>query len=93
MEIGRKSVELKMMMQRSKEGYCVETFNIKENSKYSSAESFADSIGVEGARDSDASDEISYVLFGGLGKYATPFGPEKKVLVKAEVILKKKKSR
>jgi hypothetical protein len=90
-DVCQKSVELKMKMQRSKEGYSVHTFDVKEHPIASRVESFADPMGVEGGPSTDASDEILYVLFGGLTKYANQFGEEKKTLVKAEVILKKRK--
>lgn len=78
-------------MQRSKEGYCVHSLGMKEYPAWPSMTRFADVMGVEGGMSSDdASDEIHYVLFGALTKDAKPFD-EMKVLVKAEVILRKRK--
>jgi len=86
-EVCEKAVKLKKRMQRSKEGYAVTIFETK-GTLYSNVESFADSICVENGASSEASDEIAYILFGGLGKHAKSTGAEKKSLVKAEVVLK-----
>jgi len=89
-EVCQKSVKLKMMMQRSKEGYIVQSLDTKESSIYPHMEHFAESMGVESGMSADASDDIAYLLFGGLTKYAKHPGGERKTLVKAEVILKKR---
>jgi hypothetical protein len=84
-----KAVALKMMMQHSKEGYNVQTVNLKEYPSYSNCRHFMESMGVEDGRASDASDDIAYVLFGVLMKYPMDTVGDNKVLLKAEVILKK----
>lgn len=89
-EVCQKAVKLKMMMQRSKEGYFVYKFDVNHFPLYSKVEYFADSMGVENGKSSDASDDIAYLLFGALAKHAKQLGGERKTLVKAEVILKKK---
>ncbi|ORY15234.1 hypothetical protein BCR34DRAFT_662103 [Clohesyomyces aquaticus] len=91
LEVCRKAVALKMLMQRSKEGYSVITLHIKEFPLYSGVGHTAESMGVEGGKASDASDDIAYVLFGALTKRPNSINREGKVLLKAEVILKKKR--
>jgi len=89
-EVCEKAVKLKKMMQRSKEGYAVTTFDTK-GTLYSNVQSVADSICVEDGAASEASDEIAYLLFGGLDKNPQRAGAEKQSLAKAEVVLKKRR--
>jgi hypothetical protein len=88
-EVCQKCVKLKMMMQRSKEGYCIETIEPKDAQPYSKLEYLTEAMGVEDGKGSDASDEISYLLFGGLSKKPLNSEGKRKVLIKAEVILKR----
>lgn len=83
-----KAIALKMVMQRSKEGYNIQTISLKEQPLYSSVTHCAESMGVEDGKTSDASDDIAYVLFGVLMKHPIDNARDSKVLVKAEVILK-----
>lgn len=92
-KICKKAVDLKSMIQRSKEGYTIQAFDVKQNPFYSKLEHYADSMGVENGKTPDASDEIAYVLFGALSKHTKQMGGDWKTLVKAEVILKKKVKR
>jgi hypothetical protein len=89
-EVCQKCVKLKVMMQRSKEGYNAGLLEVKDPLPYSKVESLAEAMGVENGMGSDASDEIAYVLFGSLKKNGSQLGGKKKILVKAEVILKRK---
>lgn len=90
-DVCQKAVQLKMLMQRSKEGYNVMPLDIKEFPTYPEMEHLADSMDVEGGRSADASDEVAYVLFGALTKYTKYLGGPRTTLVKGEVILKKKR--
>ncbi|KFY82656.1 hypothetical protein V498_08517 [Pseudogymnoascus sp. VKM F-4517 (FW-2822)] len=87
-EVCRQAFNLRMMMRKSKEGYRCE-LPPKEAYFLSRIEPFADSFGVEGGKADDQSDEIAYCLFGALVKDARHLGGEKKVLDKAQVILKR----
>lgn len=89
LEVCRQAFNLRMMMRKSKEGYRCESPHI-EDRFLSRIEPFADSFGVEGGKSDDQSDEIAYCLFGALVKDARHLGGEKKVLDKAQVILKRK---
>jgi hypothetical protein len=89
-EVCEKSMSLKLMMERSKEGYTIRSFNTEVPLLYSKIEDLVEAIGVENGLSSEASDEIAYVLFGGLQKTASQPGGKEKTLIKAEVILKKK---
>ncbi|OBT46344.1 hypothetical protein VE00_02779 [Pseudogymnoascus sp. WSF 3629] len=86
-EVCRQAFNLRIMMRKSKEGYRCE-LPPKEARFLSKIEPFADSFGVEGGKADDQSDEIAYCLFGALVKGARHMGGEKKVLDKAQVILK-----
>lgn len=89
LDVCRKAVAVKLMMQRSKEGYNITTIDLKDHPLYSKTGHLAESMGVEGGKTPDASDSIAYVLFGALMKHPMNNGGENKVLLKAEIILKK----
>ena len=92
-KVCKQAFKLKMMMRRSKEGYRCEVPNIIDagDIRYLSRnESLAEGFAVEAGKDADKSDEIAYVLFGALTKHPEHRGEDKKVLEKAQVILKRK---
>lgn len=64
------AIQLKMMMQRSKERYRVEPLDVKSCPTYSRMTYSVHSVAVEGRKSSDASELHSYVLFGALTRYA-----------------------
>jgi hypothetical protein len=93
LNVCKQAFKLKMMMQRSKEGYRCEIPNIEEAKNIcllSKNGILAEGFAVEAGKDADKSDEISYVLFGALTKHPEYRGEGKNVLEKAQVILKRK---
>lgn len=90
LEVCRKAFRLRMMMRMSKEGYECETPDPQAVCLLSQWEHFAEEFGVEGGKAEDRSDEVAYVLFGALTKDTSNLGGERKVLEKAQVVLKRK---
>ncbi|KAF2113916.1 hypothetical protein BDV96DRAFT_600671 [Lophiotrema nucula] len=86
----KKAVALKLLMQRSKEGFNVESYDIKDLPRLSEATLWLDPFGVEGGKFDDRSDTVAYVLSGALVKHSSHLGGDRKYLEKAEVILKKR---
>ncbi|KAF2185553.1 hypothetical protein K469DRAFT_707788 [Zopfia rhizophila CBS 207.26] len=88
LDVCHRAFKLRIMMLRSKEGYTVQLLDVKEYPCYSKLEHFAEMLDVEGGKSVDASDEVAYYLFGALTKYAKHLGGDRKILVKAEAVLK-----
>ncbi|KAF1962896.1 hypothetical protein CC80DRAFT_530791 [Byssothecium circinans] len=85
----QRAVELAKMMQQSNRGYEVRNINIEQYPLLSSLEHCAEALGVENGKISERSDALAYVLFGMLTRTSPRIDGEGKILVKAEVILKK----
>jgi hypothetical protein len=93
LKVCQQAFKLKMMVQRSKEGYRCEVPDIRDARDIcylSRNESLAEGFAVEAGKDADKSDEIAYVLFGALTKHPEYRGEDKNVLEKAQVILRRK---
>ncbi|KAH6842400.1 hypothetical protein B0I37DRAFT_381842 [Chaetomium sp. MPI-CAGE-AT-0009] len=82
--------KLRMMMRKSKDKYAVEKIGLNGLILLSALESKADSVAVEGGKNSEGSDEIAYTMFGALTKQPEGEGQPVKVLEKAQVVLKKR---
>jgi hypothetical protein len=85
LELCKDAFKLRMAMRKSKEGYRCEILNTDKT-----CETLAESFGVENGTNNEASDVICYTLFGALTKHPEYRGERKKVLEKAQVILKRK---
>jgi hypothetical protein len=90
LEVCRRAFRLRMLMRMSKEGYACVVPDLKDVCVLSKMEHFAESFGVEGGKAEDRSDEVAYVLFGALTKDSRHLGGDRKVLEKAQVILKRR---
>lgn len=78
-------------MQLSNEGYAVQLYDLDSVSVCSESQLFVESMGVENGNTAEASDEIAYLLFGALTKKVRGNVDEKQVLIKAEVVLKRRR--
>ncbi|KAK3343435.1 hypothetical protein B0T25DRAFT_508243 [Lasiosphaeria hispida] len=89
-ELCRDAFDLRMTMRMSKEGYACKMVNKKSGQRQSlsSNKYWVDAMAVEGSKNSEASDEIAYTLFGALVK--CPDGRDGKVLEKGQVVLIRK---
>ncbi|KAI9685584.1 MAG: hypothetical protein M1822_004442 [Bathelium mastoideum] len=88
LELCQQAITLKRMMQLSKEGYAI-TY-VKGKELFSKSDLLAEPMGVEDGRNADKTDVIAYMLFGGLSKPQSESRDGRKILEKAEVILKSK---
>ena len=92
LELCNEAFELRIIMRRSTDHYTCEVPGFAGWPLLASkCEELAETMAVEGGRPNQASDEIAYTLFGGLVKQAAEYGDgKKKVLEKAQVILKRR---
>lgn len=91
LDVCQKSLRLKISMQRSKVRYEVRSFESQDLPAYTLVEHFVESMGVESGCSNDASEEIAYQLFGALLKHSK-LNARLRILVRAEVMLKRKRS-
>jgi hypothetical protein len=92
LELCKDAVKLTVMMRKSRDEYRCEAFTDAGQLPIGAFESWCEPQAVDGGRNTERGDKIAYVLFGALCKNPAYRGENERVLVKAEVVMERKRS-
>ena len=92
LELCKDAVKLTVMMRKSRDEYRCEAFTDAGQLLRAAFESWCEPQAVDGGRNTDGGDNMAYVLFGALCKNPAYRGENERVLVKAEVVMERKRS-
>lgn len=90
-ELCKDALKLTIMMRKSRQEYRCEAITDVGQGPIATLESWCEPQAVDGGGVSERGDNIAYVLFGALCKHPAYRGESERVLVKAEVVLEKKR--
>lgn len=83
---------LTIMMRKSRDEYRCDALQNRVGHPIADFENWAEAHAVDEGANSEAGENIAYVLFGALAKKSTYHGGMERVLVKAEVVMERKAS-